>query len=80
LLVIRISKSTSLLHIVNKPLNLNSEGENKIALCKSGVVSSAIVYQLASNAGFSSACLKTKLALLGCHKISGKWKDLSKYE
>lgn len=58
LLTIRRSESTSLLHIINKPLNPSSEGGSRIALYKSGVVSSEIVYQLASNPGFSCCLFK----------------------
>lgn len=60
LIAIRISESTSLLHIINKPLNPNLERGSKIALYKSGVVSSEIVYQLASNPGFGCCLFKNK--------------------
>jgi len=44
LLVISVSESTSLLGIINKPLNPSSEGGSRIALYKSGVVSSEVIY------------------------------------
>lgn len=63
LLVFIINENTSLLHIVNKSLNPSLEGGSRIALYKSGVVSSGIVYQLASNPGFSCSLFKNSVSL-----------------
>lgn len=62
LLVLILNKSTSLLYIVNKSLNPSLEGGSRIALHKSGVFSSGIVYQLASNPGFSCSLFKNTVS------------------
>lgn len=62
LLVLIINESTLLLCIVNKSLNPSLEGGSRIALYKSGVVSSGIVYQLASNPGFSCSLFKNSVS------------------
>lgn len=62
LLVLITNESTSLLHFVNKSLNPSLEGGSRITLYKSGVVSSEIVYQLASNPGFSCSLFKNSVS------------------